>query len=498
MKSGYVAAFHFAAVTFAALVYAACADSARAAGPKIDIVVGAGAAPLEKLAAEETAAILKKLYEAEAPISTSVPAGDGPLVVVGTQASNPAFGQLKLNLPAVVQQDFAVKTYRDGNRTIVAVTAAAPEAVPHAAYELGWRLGVRYFTFGDLYPAEPPALDKLEIDAVGRPPQKRELVHYAGLKSPLDYAPWSADDWQTLLHQLAKLRYRRVVLGPPPVNLGGNMAGMPIAITSDTMGRAAFKGAKTFDNADLSAATSEAARVAAGTKLLTTVREEGKRLGIEVVDASSVFASFDDVLSAIHTDYYLVANSRLDVDERFAHTTICPEILDPVCGEEVGERVQRAFAEYDRATLAVNRGDDQFGLLGPKMLLRHFEIDEPPPGWWKAARTHYLNAMNEMYRANTRAREGGRAFTLYYARRFEFAVEYVNACEAVRRAGLAKRKGDKDAQIAELEKAIDSVTNCCNAMAAVARTPTDRGYIAVMNEYAYRPLLKLLEAADAE
>lgn len=130
------------------------------------------------------------------------------------------------------------------------------------------------------------------------------------------------------------------------------------------------------------------------------------------------------------------------------------------------------------------------------MLLRHFESDEPPPGWWNDARTHYLNAMNEMYRANTRAREGGRAFTLYYARRFEFGYEYMNTIEAIRKAGIAKRKGDNDTQIAELEKAIDSVTNACNAMAAV-RSPSDRGVIAVMNEYGYRPLLKLLEEADA-
>ena len=102
-----------------------------------------------------------------------------------------------------------------------------------------------------------------------------------------------------------------------------------------------------------------------------------------------------------------------------------------------------------------------------------------------------------MYRANTRAREGGRAFTLYYARRFEFGFEYLNAVEAVRNAGIAKRKGDKDTQIAELEKAIDSVTNACNAMAAVARSQSDRGVIAVMNAYGYRPLLKLLEEADA-
>ena len=37
-----------------------------------------------------------------------------------------------------------------------------------------------------------------------------------------------------------------------------------------------------------------------------------------------------------------------------------------------------------------------------------------------------------------------------------------------------------------------------NAQAAVARSNSDRGVIAVLNEYGYRPLLKELEAAESE
>jgi len=74
----------------------------------------------------------------------------------------------------------------------------------------------------------------------------------------------------------------------------------------------------------------------------------------------------------------------------------------------------------------------------------------------------------------------------------------MNAVEALRKAAIAKQAGKKDEQIAELEKALDSITGACNAMAAVARSNSDRGIIAVMNEYGYRPVTKLLEAADAE
>lgn len=124
--------------------------------------------------------------------------------------------------------------------------------------------------------------------------------------------------------------------------------------------------------------------------------------------------------------------------------------------------------------------------------------EDSPPDRWSKMRDCYLNAMNEMYRANTRAREGGRAFTLYLARRFEFAFEYMNCIEAVRKAGIAERKKDTATQIAELEKAIESLNNALNAMAAVARSNSDRGLIAVLNEYGYRPLKKKLAEVEAE
>ena len=48
-------------------------------------------------------------------------------------------------------------------------------------------------------------------------------------------------------------------------------------------------------------------------------------------------------------------------------------------------------------------------LLGSPVKLERFGGNETPPEWWGKVRDAYLNAMNEMYRANTRAREGGRS-----------------------------------------------------------------------------------------
>ena len=169
------------------------------------------------------------------------------------------------------------------------------------------------------------------------------------------------------------------------------------------------------------------------------------------------------------------------------------DLLGPVCGEEVADRVIKGFDMMQSATLLRRGYDPRFE---QRPLMWFYESHDPPPELLGEARDLYLNAMNEMYRANTRAREGGRPFTLYFARRFEFAFEYMNAVEAVRLAGLAKVNGNRDTQLADLEKALESMDGALNALAAVARSNSDRGMIAYLNEFAYRPILQEIEALE--
>lgn len=207
-------------------------------------------------------------------------------------------------------------------------------------------------------------------------------------------------------------------------------------------------------------------------------------------------ASFDTVGDLDFSAYFL---SRASFDVKVSPQTALNELLTPVCGEGVAERVQRAFEMIEQAAALIDENDANFSVPLPSVVASHpvdVEDGAPLPEWVGKARDLYLNAMNEMYRANTRAREGGRAFTLYFARRFEFAAEYMNCLEAVRKAGVAKKKGDHETQVAELEKAIESLHGGLNAMAAVARSSSDRAIIAVLNEYGYRPLKKELEAAE--
>lgn len=188
--------------------------------------------------------------------------------------------------------------------------------------------------------------------------------------------------------------------------------------------------------------------------------------------------------------------SRAGFGEPISPETTLRQFLDPFCGEGIHERVALALHASETALSMIEASRDPLGFTVGMNMKASFptflKSQVNAPESWAKIQEQYLNAMNEMYRANTRAREGGRAFLLYFARRFEFAYEYMGAITAARNAGAAEWQMNYDKVIPNLETAIESLNNGLNAMAAVARSNSDRGLIAVLNEYGYRPIKKTL------
>lgn len=189
--------------------------------------------------------------------------------------------------------------------------------------------------------------------------------------------------------------------------------------------------------------------------------------------------------------YYL---SRVSFNPKLTPQQALEDMATSALGEGTFGRTMKAFELVEQATTLIDQNDIGFAFPVPNVIMKHYMSSEPVPEWWGKASGLYADAMNEMYRVNTRSREGNRAYSLYLARRFEFGMEYLNCIQSVRKAGIAKAKGDKETQIAELEKAVESLHGALNALSAVARSNCDRGVIAVLNEYGYRPLKKELEA----
>jgi hypothetical protein len=560
-------------VSVTSLLLIAASQQAFAAGPRVDIVIGEKAPPLEKRAAEDIAADLKKVYEAEVKIATAAPEGAENVIFVGSPETNEQTKkQIAENWPTLKGQGHVLRTIKHGGKPALFVCGANPAAAYWAASEYAHSLGIRSLLYGDLFPVSPKPFTLEGYDSVLLP-SNGESAHAEFDPFPTGYTAWSFGDYKTKLRQLSRLKHDNILFKvyswQPFVDLeiegikkqtGVLWYGWQFPVSGDTAGRAAFRGSKLFENPDLAGRTTYGERHAAGKKWLSSLIEEANSLGISVdiqtspmefpkefapilpssaptpepgdlsvrslekrskgltaheklhsVAITATYPGVRNLLSDKGTDLRfsvsrLISDDNLDTYEWSRHRfrssltgeAICKEMVTPICGEGVDASVYKASGQIQKASSEIYNKDPFFNMPAPDMILKHYASSEPPPDSWTAARENYLGAMNDMYRANSRAREGGRSYTLYLARRCEFGYEYMNCVEATRKAGIAKSKKDTAEQRAQLEKAIESMNAACSALAAVARDQSDRGMIAVCNEFGYKALQKELEKLDAD
>jgi outer membrane protein assembly factor BamB len=258
---------------------------------------------------------------------------------------------------------------------------------------------------------------------------------------------WTDEELEQRLAQLKKLGYTTIAI---PANI---TPFEPIPVDGDTGGRKAFRGAKTFENPDVTAITAR-------------FRERAASEGFQVITADPAPVSV------------LPRND-------FPDEQALSNLVTPLCGEGVAGRMWLGFQALEKAARLIEENDPALGIPAPDMLLRHLEGAAPPPEWLTRVKEHYLTAMNEMYRANTRAREGSRSLTLYHAKRMESAFHLLNCIESLHHAHDAAARADS------LEAARESIYNALNSWSDVARDSSDRGAIALLNEHGYRALQQL-------
>ena len=283
--------------------------SVAIAGPKVTVVVGPDAPQLEKTAAAELAGQLTRLYQAEVATATAVPAQAEHVILVGSPTTNPAIPAEAW--PKLSDQGHVVKSLpRDGKPSLV-IGGGSPAATYWAVAEHGYRLGIRSFTFGDLDPISPPAFHLDGWDVVMEPRLKvRGFTTLA--PDEIGLSMWGLEEQKKLIKQLAKLKFNRIVVYLEPWypvvdweyegakrSEGWFSLKELLAIDSETLGRAAFKGQKEFDNPDLVGKTTWKERVAAGQSLVRGIVDEAQRHGMEVCLSLRPFgfsAEFEKVL----------------------------------------------------------------------------------------------------------------------------------------------------------------------------------------------------------
>ncbi len=467
-------------------------------GPAVTVVVGAAPDPLEQFAADELAGLMKTLFDAEVTV-TAKPSGDGtktPTVLLGAAAGELLPGDLGA-------QDHVVRSTASG----LVVAGGSPVATLWAVYEYGYANGMRYLTSGDFPPKEAPAFALDGYDIVRKPRQVARAWTIVA-DGPASQGSWPAADLAKLLGQLAKLKFNAVLLPGDDAAL----AFEPIDVTGDIGGRSVFSGAEEFAPVAEKEVPNWRAEVVAAArslgmatelefapgKTLSLGRERGQVLPVEVPvtlpegDFAVAAGLVGDLNPVLH---YL---SRAAWDASVTPESALDQLATPICGEGVTEPLDLGFAALAEVTALMQKEAPGFAVPAPEMFLEHYRSSEPAPDWWSAGKELYGKAVNEMYRANTRARDGARPWILHHAKRHTFALHYLTAVESARKAAIAREAKDNEAWAENLELAIEALHNALGIYAEVAADNSDRGVIALLNEYAYRPMLEELDRVPLE
>ncbi|MEO2031131.1 MAG: hypothetical protein ABGZ35_03495 [Planctomycetaceae bacterium] len=181
--------------------------------------------------------------------------------------------------------------------------------------------------------------------------------------------------------------------------------------------------------------------------------------------------------------------ARASWDENLTGEQAVRELWTTATGNKAAaDRLWKAWEHLEAATDLIDRHALGFTFPVPGMMMKHYNA-EPIPAWWEEVNNEYTQYMIELYRAHGAIDGDATPILFYYAKRGEYVLEYLAAVKAVKEAAIARQEGDIDKALEHLETALEQTYNCINTLSDVARDQSDRGVIAILNAYAYRPLL---------
>jgi hypothetical protein len=185
--------------------------------------------------------------------------------------------------------------------------------------------------------------------------------------------------------------------------------------------------------------------------------------------------------------------ARAAWDADFTPALACADHTRAVYGERAADSMQRVFAEVEAATLLLEEHGLGFAFPTRQMLMQHWTT-VPLPDAFAQVERHYAAALETARDAQQQSTPAGGPLTRYWIGRLEFGVGYLRTVAAVRNAARAEADGRHDDVLHYAENALYGLREALESYAAVARDRSDRGAIAVMGEYAYRPLKAKVEA----
>jgi hypothetical protein len=143
--------------------------------------------------------------------------------------------------------------------------------------------------------------------------------------------------------------------------------------------------------------------------------------------------------------------------------------------------------EVEAATWLYEWNDVSLAFPVPGMMMKHWESGAMP-GHLIEAGDCYKRAMEAARRALERSRPAGRGYVERWIGRLEFGIGYLATIAALREAATAAGQQDSAQALRKVRTALRLAENAIRVQAEVGRDQSDRGTIAVLNEYVVRPL----------
>jgi hypothetical protein len=157
------------------------------------------------------------------------------------------------------------------------------------------------------------------------------------------------------------------------------------------------------------------------------------------------------------------------------------------CGPAAVEDMLAVFREVEAATIALEGHGLGLTFPVPNMLLQHWRPAPFPPELAEDRRT-YERALGAARRALAKAALVGRPYVDYWVGRLEFGIGYLDTIEEIRLAAHAEADKKPEETARRAEAALTTFRRALEAYARVARDQSDRGTLATLAEFAYRPL----------
>ena len=201
------------------------------------------------------------------------------------------------------------------------------------------------------------------------------------------------------------------------------------------------------------------------------------------------------------TRYWLIADhdpcvtylAKAAWEEGIRHEDVYRDQIRAVCGGGCIEDMLTTFREVEATTVALEEHGLGLTFPVPGMLTKHW-TPQPMSDELVADRQGYQRALDAAYRAREKAQSSGQSYVDYWIGRLRFGIGYLDMIAAVRRAAIAEADGKPVDAMQNAETALITARKALEAYADVVRDQSDRGAIAVMNEYVYRPLKEKVAA----